>query len=404
MQLFQARKPQPSVYVRTLLQHYIFGEMVILGAMSIRQVLDDDLAATVIPAHTLLDRANDEIEVPTDPRHQMATKMEIFRSRAAGSYLDILRTICQNRCRIRRTFCHTIADWDNLQLDAEELDQDLRQYTKEEPIVDHEISSDPIYSFPLSSWAYFYKLRQMEWIVQMGFELEIYQPDELASMYWYLQYLTKTRARHLERIRGFVVRSYSAARRYTLATEQKAQYADSLGFINFSTMESTAMYAFADALSCLFVVLARLNLILKPVRPYSNDQQRYEVRMKPFLSIGLPELIPFDDLTKLVQQPEESALDLLKFAAESAAGAKKGFETMSRLSAREAYCQGSYDSWIKNVKDCLKACIFTGITISVVKKAIETAKGGEVKLKAEIPAVGKGYHDWWTVPKVMPIA
>jgi len=53
----------------------------------------------------------------------------------------------------------------------------------------------------------------------------------------------------------------------------------------------------------------------------------------------------------------------------------------------------------------LKACIFTGITISAVKKALEAAgKEGEVKLKVEIPVVGKGYHDWWTVPKVIPIS
>src|SRR5271168_5383200 len=148
--LFQARKPQPSVYVRTLLQHYLFGDMVILGTMPIRQVLDDDLASTVLPASKLLDRENDKVELPHDPRFNMAMRMETFRSRAAGSYLDILRTICQNRCRIRRTLCHTIADWDNLQLDAEEIDQELLQFTKEEPIMDPTISNDPIYSFPLS--------------------------------------------------------------------------------------------------------------------------------------------------------------------------------------------------------------------------------------------------------------
>jgi hypothetical protein len=331
--------------------------------------------------------------------------MEIFRSRAAGSYLDILRTICQNRCRIRRTLCHTIADWDNLQLDAEQLDQELRQFTKEKPITDTEISSDPIYSFPLSSWAYFYKLRQMEWIVQLGFELEVYQPDELARMYWYLQYLAKTRARHLERIRGFVLKSYSASRKNNdLTNEQRAEYANALGFNNFSTMEAAATYAFADALSCLFTVLDRLSLIKSPPRPYSDDIMRYEVRMKPFLSIGLPEVIPFEDLTKLVTQPEETTLDLLIFAADSVASAKKGFETLSRLSAKEAFCQGSHDSWQKNTKDCLKACIFTSITISGVKKAVEAAgKDGGVKLKVELPTSGKGYHDWWTVPKVIPV-
>jgi hypothetical protein len=403
--LFQTRKPQPSVYIRTLLQHYLFCDMVILGTMSIRQVLDDDLAATVLPAHKLLDRGNDDIEVTHDPRHNMAARMEIFRSRAGGSYLDILRTICQNRCRIRRTLCHTIADWDNLQLDAEELDQELREFTQEEPIVDPEISNDPIYSFPLSSWAYFYKLRQMEWIVQLGFELDTYQPDELAGMYWYLQYLAKTKRRHLERIRAFIMRSYATFRRNPeMGGQKQAEFANALSFVNFSTMEAAATYGFADALSCLYTVLSRLSLIKLPPRPYSDDSMRYEVRMKPFSTIGLPELIQFDDLTQLIMQPNESTIDIINFATDSVMGAKKGFEILSKLSAKDAYCQGSYDSWLKNIKDCLKACIFTSITISIVKKHVEAAKNNQVKAKVEIPAAGKGYHHWWIVPKVIPEA
>lgn len=372
--------------------------------MSIRQVLDEDLACTVLPGHQLLDRDNDEIEVPNDPRFNMAAKMEIFRSRAAGSYLDILRTICQNRCRIRRTLTHTIADWDNLQLDAEELDLDLRAFTKEEPVLDDNISNEPIYAFPLSSWAYFYKLRQMEWIVQLGFELEIYQPDELARMYWYLKYLSQTRSRHLERIRGFIVRNQRVAiRTPNTPVEKLQQYVNAVGFVNFSTLEAAATYGFADALSCLFTALGRLSLMPTLPRPYSDDTMRYEVRMKPFLSIGLPEPIPYEELTELVTQPKESLGTLLNFAAESAAGAKKAFEVLSKLSAEEAFCRGSHDSWVKNIKDCLKAAIFTNITISAVKKAIEAAgKDGAVKLKVEVLQSGKGYHDFWVVPKVTP--
>jgi len=403
--LFQARKPQPSVYVRTLLQHYLFADMIILGTMSIRHVLDDDLASVVLPSDQLLDRLNDEIEVPHDPRHHIAARMEIFRSRAAGSYLDIMRTICQNRCRIRRTFCHTIVDWDNLQMDAEELDVELREFTREQPIVDPEISSEPIYSFPLSSWSYFYKLRLMEWLVQLGFELETYQPDELAGMYWYLQYLAKTRSRHLERIRGFVVRNLRASlQKSKTAAAEHPEFMNSLSFINFSSMEAAAIYGFSDALSCLFTALSRLSLIQSPPRPYSDDNMRYEVRMKPFQGIGLPEVTPFDDFTKYVTQPETSTLKLLKFASDSALGAKKGFEVLSKLTDKEAFCQGSYDAWLSNIKACLKACIFTSITIATVKKAVEAVgKEGLVKLKVEIPKSGKGYHDWWIVPKVMPV-
>jgi len=375
--------------------------MIVLGTMSIRQVLDEDLASIVLPGSILLDRDNDEIEISADPRFIMANKMEMFRSRAAGSYLDILRTICQNRCRIRRTLCHTIADWDNLQLDSEDLDQDLREYTKEKPVIDDAISNDPIYSFPLSSWAYLYKLRQTEWIVQMGFELEAYQPDELASMYWYLQYLARTRSRHLERIRGFTLRAIPQK----ATKEQKSEFAKAISFVNFSTLEAAATYGFADALTNLFTVLDRLSLLPTLPRPYSNDTMRYEVRMKPFLAIGLPELVPFDELTLLVRQPKTSILELLDFAAESTVGAKKALEILSKLSAVEAFCQGCHDSWLKNVKDCLKACIFTGITIATVKKAVQAAgRVGEVRIRIEIPKVGKGYHDWWVVPKAIPVS
>jgi len=332
--------------------------------------------------------------------------METFRARAAASYLDIFRGSCQNRCRIRRTLCHTLLDWDSLQFDAEELDAQLRELTNERPIVDSTVSNDPIYSFPLSSWAYFYKLRQMEWVLQLGFELETYQPDELAGMYWYLQYVARTRSRHLERIRGFTLRNYSSARNTSeVDTQRLSQFGDALAYINYSMLESSGTYGFADALSCLYTVLGRLSLIPRPPRPYSDDAMRYELRMKPFLSIALPEPVPFSEFAQVVDQTGESVLDLLAFASESTLAARRAFEVLSKLSAKDAFCQGSYESWLKDVRNCLKACIFTNITISAVKKAIEASgKGGRVKIKVEVPTPDQAYHNWWIVPTIVPIS
>lgn len=394
------------MFIRTLLQSYLFGENIILGKHSIRQLLDDDLASVVLPANQLLDRSNDEIEVPTDPRHQMAQKMEIFRMRAAQSYLDILRSLCQNRCRIRRSLCHTIVDWDNLQLDGEELDQQLREFTKEEPIIDRTQSYGPIFAFPLSSWAYFHKLRQMEWIVQMGFELEIYQPDELAGMYWYLHFLSSTRLHHLERIRGFVIRNFTASgsAQHT-SPQQDKDYGKTLSFLNTSMLEATATQAFADALTCLYTVLTRLSLLPTPTRPYSNNTQRYDLRMKPFLSIVLPELPPYPTFTSQSSQATESTPDLLKIAAEAIGRAKKGFEELGRLEAEAAFCRGSEGAWRKGVRDCLRAAVAAGVVVQVVKREVER-DGGDVKgrLRAEVVETGKGYHDWWCVPKVSSVS
>lgn len=82
MLTFQARKPQPSVYIRALLQSLLFGEMKILGTMSIKQLLFDDLAEIVLPADILIDPQNGEVEVSQDPRFQITKRMDIFVARA----------------------------------------------------------------------------------------------------------------------------------------------------------------------------------------------------------------------------------------------------------------------------------------------------------------------------------
>ena len=70
-----------------------------------------------------------------------------------------------------------------LQLDAENIDVDLQALTSENPVVNPDLGNQPLYHYPLSSWTYYQKLRQMEWIAQLGFEQDIYLPDELAGMY-----------------------------------------------------------------------------------------------------------------------------------------------------------------------------------------------------------------------------
>lgn len=55
---------------------------------------------------------------------------------------------------------------------TEQLDEVLNQ-----------LSTETV-NFPLSTWTYHQKLRTMEWIVQLGFELDLYLPDEIAGMYW----------------------------------------------------------------------------------------------------------------------------------------------------------------------------------------------------------------------------
>ncbi|RYP71995.1 hypothetical protein DL771_004464 [Monosporascus sp. 5C6A] len=417
---FQARKPQPLVFIRSLLQTLLIKDRVVLGTYDARQIIDQDLALTVLPWGKQIDPSYADVEVPSDPRHQIAAQMANFRARVTEPYLDIFRIFCQNRCRVRRTLCHSIHEWDMLQADVEEIDQLLQVTLDEKPLTNDR--GDIGYRLPLSSWAYLYKLRQMEWIVQLGFELAIYQPDELAGMYWYLNYLAKTRAQHCDRIKTFTSRALSHGRQtggHTAARDR--EYMHSLSYIRATMLEAACTWEFADGLCCLYTTLQRLGLV-RPFgpqpRPYSDDERRYRIRTRPFAAIALPQLPTFDEFTRAASQPETGIPDLLKYAGSAIAGARKGYEALAKLPDQQAFCIRSGDRWRADVHACQKAAIAAGVAVTQLAKAFdvaagmadggegERAAGGEapldVGLRVEFPEPGKGYHDWWIVPRLIP--
>ena len=64
--------------------------MRVLGKMSFKQFLLDDLREVVLPADNLVDPSNEDVEAPQDPRFQMARKMDAFIIRAADVSIEIL--------------------------------------------------------------------------------------------------------------------------------------------------------------------------------------------------------------------------------------------------------------------------------------------------------------------------
>ena len=400
------------------MQSLILTEMRILGTLSFKQLLFDDLDELVLPADMLLDPANAEVEAPQDPRFQIARKIDAFITKAADPFLDIFRTLCMNRSRLRRMLCHLVLEWDNIQYEAENVDTELRKYTKEVPIRD---DGQEMWSFPLSSWAYYHKLRQIEWIAQTGFELDIYQIDELSGMYWYLQHLVNTRIRHMERIRTFTL---SRLRRIAKPNaEQRTAFSRSFSFLEFAILEASATRSFADGLSCLFSFLSHLGLIPAPYHAlrYSTPAQRYALRMRPFMSMSLPETPSYEEFASLVslRSPEATSADgsngtvpqveihlqaqsILGLAEQTLKVARKEWEAVSKTPAETARCMGCEQWWRTSVKNVLRSCITANIMVATAKKTFANAgaKPAGNLLKVEIEESGKGYHAWWVVPKI----
>ncbi|PGH23171.1 hypothetical protein AJ80_02808 [Polytolypa hystricis UAMH7299] len=430
----QSRKPQPAVYIRSLMQSLlVYKNTDILGSLSVKQFIQDDLTQLVLPTSTIFDPENDEVEIPSDPRFQIARLVDDFIKRVSQPFVDMYRTTCLNRCRVRRTLCHSVIDWDHLQAEAEEVDIRLRDLTHETPITLFE--NQTTYAYPLSSWAYHQKLQQLRLILQLGFELDIYAPHELAGMYYYLSHICSTHVGHLDRIRSCVIAAHEKfATTASLTSDQESAYERTFTLLDALTTQLIATDAFAIALHALYALLTRHNLLSRNNNTsttatttnaanssnYSTPRLRYELRMRPFTPIALPELIPYEIFAKEAALLDISDENILDRAGRAIAEAKRNFEKMA---TQQQQYQGKGSGTgagnvqadvLRTVKDELRACIGASIAIGGAKKIFENKEGRKGKgkgngngggkgLRVEIPDVGSRgrWHDWWAVPKVM---
>ncbi|GKZ21510.1 hypothetical protein AbraIFM66951_006692 [Aspergillus brasiliensis] len=421
-----SRKPQPSVYIRSLVQTLIANNMTILGAVPVKQFLYDELAELVLPSSILLEANMDDIEVPSDPRFQIAKQMDAFVQRFSQPFVDTFRSSCLNRCRIRRTVCHTIVDWDNLQMEAEDLDEQLRTLSKEPPLM--LANGDATYSYPLSSWAYHQKLVQFRLVLQLGFELSIYSPEELPGMYWYLSHICSTHLGHIDRIRTFTVATAKrnlpdVAAKKRDALERHAALQKSLKLLERLTTQIVAIDAFAISLHALYVLLARHSVLPAASSPqaYSSDRLRYELRMKPFLSITLPELVPYNEYRREAVLEGDSDETVVERATKAISEARKAWEAtlangafIRESESDESPAPAIEEDWKRDIQDTKRACIGASIAIGTIKEALEARKKQEpsdeaansppVNLRVTIPEVGSKarWHDWWIVPQISP--
>lgn len=431
--VFMSRVPQPSVYIRAVVQSFLQDRetKLVLGKFTLKEFLLSSLAATVLPNSSMLDPENDSIEAPTNSRFQMARVIAEFDGKVGQQFLNVFRNACLNRCRTRRTLCHLVLDWDTLQADAEALDGSVQTYTEEQPAFYE--SDQPTFSYPLSSWIYHHKLNHLRQIIQMGFELTIYAPDEFAGMYWYLSYICGTHLSHVDRISFFLQRDMqtqdSLSQNSEASRESDVKYRAAFQrtltnlFRIYTHLKATD--AFSRALNALHIVLLRHGAIKIPPRPYSSDKMRYELRMKPFLGLNVPEPVPFEAFQEESSFAGLSDAEILEEAVARIIEARKFWEEVLKAGwsaelteiaelntptkpVQVGAPRGATtieDEWNKTVKNVIRSCIATSISIATLKKTL--GKRGDLKgVKATIPeAAGKDcWHDWWIVPKLYDVA
>ena len=333
---FMSRTPSCSVYIRAIAQSVVGRQEELPGSSNLKEFIFKDLRRLVLPGSKILDPAFEGVELPSDKRFQIAHQLDDFVKKCGQSYLNIYRSYCLNRCRIRRTLCHAVLEWDQIQADAEDCDAAIQLLTDEGP-QSYPLGDQLTYSYPLSSWIYHHKLHQMETVILMGFELSIYASDEIPKMYWHLSQILAVHISHLDRMSHFADQSQGSGSASNhegqgriVTMEQEVCLRELFReYARLRAIESLTL-----SLHLVFVFLLRNGLIRRPPRQYNDDRLRYELRMRPFLNISVPDPMPFEEYQEAAVLPNLDDMDILDRAARQCSLAKRAWEEILKVRRR----------------------------------------------------------------------
>ena len=411
--IFAYSSPQPSTYPRALLQSFLTRDNLVASRIEPLHFLEEDLKSLTLPASQLLLSNGERYGKLYYGNQRVGECMQNFADRFEHNFSNLYRALCLNSCRIRRTFCHALLEWDALQSQVEELDSVIQEVLQEKPTA-YLPGLEPTFAFSLSSWVYHHKLNVIRLTVQMGFELMIYTPQELAGMYWYLSSICDAHLSHLERISHFVTAKDTAIKRSckdSTAKDQGLQECkaalDRL-YRQYAWVKAT--HLLASTMHMIFIVLQRFEIFVSGQPLYSSDMVRYEIRMKPFLRLSIPEPLSSEDFSKEVQVQYTTTEELLDQAKILGADAKKAWEQISKTTWN-VYEKTEGDDglsvlderWTADVKDCLKAAIAASLCVVRMKKAQDDdAWKVQARKEARLPELGeKGrWHRWWIIPSL----
>ncbi|KAF2199983.1 amino-acid N-acetyltransferas-like protein subunit Mak10 [Delitschia confertaspora ATCC 74209] len=412
MWAFASRSPPPLTYSRSYLSNLLFHPSSDLSIL-----LQSDLGSLVFPASVVLDPSNWALSPPQNPnlpkdkRFQLAQLINDFTERAGHAYLEFWTALGQNRCRLRRMLCHAILGFDQVQNDAYTIDEGIMALTQE-------MGSAPeneIMPYPLTTWSYYRKLWMMEKVVFLGFEQDIYLPDEFAAQYHFLSTIASTRSRLLTNVSTHINAKYRRLFAAEGQTLRVATLVETANYVDSLLAESIGVHELSTALAKFWMVVLYLGLLggKKLARPFSSPELRYELRMKPFWTLQPAEVPPFEEFRRdvwsygpydkltprFLEDLQNPQAELWMELDEAVKRAKEAWAQVKRFGAKSARAEGVEESWKREIQGVLASCVALGVAVAGIKGQAPKDLG---EIRVEIPKVGSGkrYREGWVVGKV----
>lgn len=392
-----------STYPRAVFQDLLFAEGRVAGDVSHFDLLLTDVRDLVLAGDPLADPDSFQVEMPSDPRHICSRILESFMDKIIDEYLNLYRMVCQNRCRIRRTFTQSITLLDELETSvAADADRQINAHVSRKRL-DTPLGKK-VHLNPLTSWSRYYKLKVMAETVALGFETDIYLDYEMGQMYSYLADLATMRSETVDHIDLFLTDRISQ-RAKNVDKRYAAECLASREWIQTLKIEANTTTALARALATLHNLLLHLRLIEPAARPFAQPQLMYEARMKPYLAVANPRpplVSEFQQSQRISTTSEEALVSIDNDIKQ----AKTQLASLKLKSPEDAKYIGTESLWKAEIKQLETTCVAVSVGVSLLKRTLAKCGGDagmEGRMAVSYPEVEKRYHPWWVVPHLKEI-
>ncbi|KAK9237469.1 Mak10 subunit, NatC N-terminal acetyltransferase-domain-containing protein [Lipomyces kononenkoae] len=417
---FGMRRPAELPYVRCQLFKRFLVHRKILGKFSMRDAVIADITDLCCPSPALF---------AMDDSHPCLQALELFLSRAEACFEGLFSIMCHNRSRLRQRLCSALLDWDSLQVDSEHLESrvDMLEFSPLLPTVAS--GEEGLRALPLSSWVYFRKLQIMSWIIFMGFELDIYRLDEWPLMLWYGDYILGAMDSHLARIETILevtstTKQDSAGKARKAKKNKGTTNTKPAPGVSSPSQESimrtrtwiaqlrsqTAVYkelyhGYMCFMAALVLAGCVRSLTVSPLdtsrNEYTSPELWYRLRLKPFSTIGVPEIPTFETYQRLSDLRDWQIDSLLENAQLSVNSARNMTEWSKLKSEQQVNSKLVQESSAKMRRCLARSCVGMNVAISVLRQMKLQPHSFAEENKLKISVLHDDFHPFFPVLSVL---
>jgi N-alpha-acetyltransferase 35, NatC auxiliary subunit len=241
--------------------------------------------------HGFMDWMTEEMVLNGVPSVLLSTQEGVqYSSRAIETLYESLKLYLHNRSRQRARIEYLLEEWAVLQLEAVAVDE---RFMSEMQI--------PKAAFPryFTAWTLEQVTVLMIQYVLLGIELDLYAPNELSTIYWYLDYLCGSRLQNLSVTWGFLERMKELLKDRGGDKGAGGDAKDALAKARFER-ETSYTEMLRSMMRGYFQVFAAMEResragVAAAAPVYGSRAVRFQHRFATFQSLHFPAALTYDD-------------------------------------------------------------------------------------------------------------